>query len=74
MNFVYFDVYLQCFLFCFNFIHCYMWVQLQVNGQSIDFIKHNAQAAGRTVLRRSQSLTNLRDKPVPSAVKGQVPQ
>lgn len=60
--------------FCFNFIHCYMWVQLQVHGQSIDFIKHNARAAGRTVLRRSQSLTNLRDKPVPSAVKGQVPQ
>uniref|UniRef100_A0A3Q3WWJ9 Enkurin domain-containing protein n=1 Tax=Mola mola TaxID=94237 RepID=A0A3Q3WWJ9_MOLML len=47
---------------------------VSVQGHSIDFIKHNAQAAGRTVLRRSQSLTSLRDKPVPSAVKGQVPQ
>ncbi|XP_038558493.1 enkurin domain-containing protein 1 [Micropterus salmoides] len=47
---------------------------LQVQGQTIDFIKHNALAARKTVLRRSQSLTNLRDKPVPSAVKGQVPQ
>ncbi|XP_051923217.1 enkurin domain-containing protein 1 isoform X1 [Hippocampus zosterae] len=45
---------------------------LQVNGQSINFIKYNARAAGQT-LQRSQSLTNLRDKPVPSAVKGQVP-
>ncbi|KAF7666198.1 hypothetical protein LDENG_00117160 [Lucifuga dentata] len=49
-------------------------LQLQVEGQSIDFIKYNAKAAGKTVLRRSQSLTNLKDKPVPSAVKGQVPQ
>ncbi|KAG7239235.1 hypothetical protein INR49_029887 [Caranx melampygus] len=49
-------------------------MDLQVKGQTIDFIKHNAQAAGKTVLRRSQSLTSLRDKPVPSAVKGQVPQ
>ncbi|AWP07417.1 putative enkurin domain-containing protein 1 [Scophthalmus maximus] len=49
-------------------------IQLEVQGQTIDFIKHNARAAGKTVLRRSQSLTNLRDKPVPSAVKGQVPQ
>nr|XP_040052156.1 enkurin domain-containing protein 1 isoform X2 [Gasterosteus aculeatus aculeatus] len=49
-------------------------VQLQVQGQAIDFVKHNAQSAGRTVLRRSQSLANLREKPVPSAVKGQVPQ
>lgn len=47
---------------------------VQLQGQSIDFIKRNAQAAGHTVLRRSQSLTSLRDKPVPSAVKGQVPQ
>lgn len=51
-----------------------MWILLQVQGQTIDFIKHNALAARKTVLRRSQSLTNLRDKPVPSAVKGQVPQ
>ncbi|XP_070690337.1 enkurin domain-containing protein 1 [Pempheris klunzingeri] len=49
-------------------------LQLQVQGQTIDFIKHNARAAGKTVLRRSWSLTNLQDKPVPSAVKGQVPQ
>ncbi|XP_029295897.1 enkurin domain-containing protein 1 [Cottoperca gobio] len=48
--------------------------QLQVQGQMINFIKHNAQSAGKTVLRRSQSLTNFRDKPVPMAVKGQVPQ
>ncbi|KAM9360214.1 enkurin domain-containing protein 1 [Symphorus nematophorus] len=49
-------------------------LQLQVQGQSIDFIKHNARAAGKTSMRRSQSLTNLGDKPIPSAVKGQVPQ
>ncbi|XP_028313126.1 enkurin domain-containing protein 1 [Gouania willdenowi] len=48
-------------------------LQLQVHGHSVNFIKHNARAAGKTVLCRSQSLTNLRDKPVPSAVKGQVP-
>ncbi|CAJ1069282.1 enkurin domain-containing protein 1 [Xyrichtys novacula] len=47
---------------------------LQVQGQAIDFIKHNARAAGKTVLRRSQSLTDLKNKPIPSAVKGQVPQ
>ncbi|KAM9391448.1 enkurin domain-containing protein 1 [Pholidichthys leucotaenia] len=49
-------------------------LKIQVQGQTINFIKHNAQAAGKTVLRRSQSMTNLKDKPVPSAVKGQVPQ
>ncbi|XP_070820832.1 enkurin domain-containing protein 1 [Chaetodon trifascialis] len=49
-------------------------LQLQVKGQAIDFIKHNARAAGKTVPRRSQSLTNLSDKPIPSAVKGKVPQ
>ncbi|XP_034548538.1 enkurin domain-containing protein 1 [Notolabrus celidotus] len=49
-------------------------LQLQVQGQTIDFIKHNARAASKTVLRRSQSLTNLKNKPIPSAVKGQVPQ
>eukprot|EP00066_Takifugu_rubripes_P008686 XP_003975054.2 PREDICTED: enkurin domain-containing protein 1 isoform X1 [Takifugu rubripes] len=47
---------------------------LQLQGQSIDFIKRNARAAGHTALRRSQSLTSLGDKPVTSAVKGQVPQ
>ncbi|XP_047236244.1 enkurin domain-containing protein 1 [Girardinichthys multiradiatus] len=45
-----------------------------VQGHTIDFVKHNARAAGKTILRRSQSLTNLRDKRVPSAIKGQVPQ
>uniref|UniRef100_A0A3B5L4E4 Enkurin domain containing 1 n=1 Tax=Xiphophorus couchianus TaxID=32473 RepID=A0A3B5L4E4_9TELE len=45
-----------------------------VQGHTIDFVKYNARAARKTTLRRSQSLTNLRDKPVPSAVKGQVPQ
>ncbi|XP_047446922.1 enkurin domain-containing protein 1 [Mugil cephalus] len=48
--------------------------QLQVQGQAIDFIRHNARAAGKAVLRRTQSLTSLKDKPVPSAIKGQVPQ
>lgn len=61
------------FLCCFTLQYALcLYVQLQ--GQSIDFIRRNAQAAGHTVLRRSQSLTSLRDKPVPSAVKGQVPQ
>ncbi|KAI3372018.1 hypothetical protein L3Q82_006879 [Scortum barcoo] len=46
-------------------------LNLQVQGHTIDFIKHNARAAGKTVIRRSQSLTNLKDKPIPSAVKGQ---
>ncbi|XP_034397981.1 enkurin domain-containing protein 1 isoform X2 [Cyclopterus lumpus] len=49
-------------------------LQLQLQGQTIDFVKHNARSAGKTVLRRSQSLMSLREKPVPSAVKGQVPQ
>lgn len=61
------------------FLHCFtlryaLCIYVQLQGQSIDFIKHNARAAGHTVLRRSQSLTSLGDKPVPSAVKGQVPQ
>ncbi|KAM4745686.1 enkurin domain-containing protein 1 [Anableps anableps] len=47
---------------------------LMVQAQTIDFVKHNARAAGKTTLRRSQSLTNIRNKPIPSAVKGQVPQ
>ncbi|KAM9823456.1 enkurin domain-containing protein 1 [Syngnathus typhle] len=45
---------------------------LQVKGQIIDFIKYNARAARQT-MQRSQSLTNLQDKTVPSAIKGQVP-
>uniref|UniRef100_A0A3P9P4J9 Enkurin domain containing 1 n=1 Tax=Poecilia reticulata TaxID=8081 RepID=A0A3P9P4J9_POERE len=48
--------------------------QRPVKGHTIDFVKYNARAARKTTLRRSQSLTNLRDKPIPSAVKGQVPQ
>ncbi|XP_053727103.1 enkurin domain-containing protein 1 [Synchiropus splendidus] len=47
--------------------------QLQVKGQTINFVRLNAQAAGKTSLQRSQSLTNLTDKPVPSAVIGKVP-
>ncbi|XP_018529177.1 enkurin domain-containing protein 1 [Lates calcarifer] len=53
---------------------CDQDLQLQVQGQNIDFIKYNARAAGKTVPRRSQSMTSLRERPVPSAVKGQVPQ
>ncbi|XP_014849107.1 PREDICTED: enkurin domain-containing protein 1 [Poecilia mexicana] len=49
-------------------------LDLMVQGHTVDFVKHNARAARKTTLRRSQSLTNLRDKTVPSAVKGQVPQ
>ncbi|KAM6965058.1 enkurin domain-containing protein 1 isoform 2-T2 [Aplochiton taeniatus] len=49
-------------------------LSLQVQGKAVDFVSHNARSAGKTVVRRSQSLTNLRDKPIPSAVKGQVPQ
>uniref|UniRef100_A0A8C6SWD6 Enkurin domain-containing protein n=1 Tax=Neogobius melanostomus TaxID=47308 RepID=A0A8C6SWD6_9GOBI len=45
-----------------------------VEGQSVNFIKHNALAAGKTMLRRSQSLSSLKSKPIPSAVKGQIPQ
>ncbi|XP_055080189.1 enkurin domain-containing protein 1 [Periophthalmus magnuspinnatus] len=41
-------------------------------GQTVNFIKHNAKAAGKTALRRSQSLSSLKEKPIPSAVKGQV--
>lgn len=60
-------------------LHCFtlryaLFIYVQLQGQSIDFVKRNAQAAGHTVLRRSQSLTSLGEKPVPSAVKGQVPQ
>ncbi|KAJ8005743.1 hypothetical protein DPEC_G00121070 [Dallia pectoralis] len=49
--------------------------QFQMQDRSIDFVSHNARAAGKTVLRRSQSLTNLNNsQALPSAVKGQVPQ
>uniref|UniRef100_A0A8C4ZF71 Enkurin domain containing 1 n=1 Tax=Gadus morhua TaxID=8049 RepID=A0A8C4ZF71_GADMO len=36
-------------------------------GKSVDFIRHNARAAGKVVLRRSQSLTNLKDNEYGSA-------
>uniref|UniRef100_A0A3B4B063 Enkurin domain-containing protein n=1 Tax=Periophthalmus magnuspinnatus TaxID=409849 RepID=A0A3B4B063_9GOBI len=49
-------------------------LQFLVQGQTVNFIKHNAKAAGKTALRRSQSLSSLKEKPIPSAVKGQVPQ
>ncbi|XP_068461465.1 enkurin domain-containing protein 1 [Clinocottus analis] len=49
-------------------------LQLQVQGQTMNFVKHNARSAGKTVLRRSQSMTSLGEKPVPSAVRGRVPQ
>uniref|UniRef100_A0A8C1SE29 Enkurin domain containing 1 n=1 Tax=Cyprinus carpio TaxID=7962 RepID=A0A8C1SE29_CYPCA len=49
-------------------------LQMHVRGHTVDFVSHNAHAAGKTNLRRSQSLQNLRDKPPPSAVKGKVPQ
>ncbi|KAL0979262.1 hypothetical protein UPYG_G00182910 [Umbra pygmaea] len=50
-------------------------LQLQMQGRAVDFVSHNARAAGKTVLRRSQSLTNLKScEHLPSAVKGQVPQ
>ncbi|XP_067084278.1 enkurin domain-containing protein 1 isoform X1 [Osmerus mordax] len=49
-------------------------LQLEVRGRTVDFVSHNARGARKTGLRRSQSLTSLSNKPVPSAVKGQVPQ
>ncbi|XP_031426043.1 enkurin domain-containing protein 1 [Clupea harengus] len=47
-------------------------LQLQVRGRMVDFVCHNARTAGKTALRRSQSLTNLATPP--SAEKGRVPQ
>ncbi|KAI2661977.1 Enkurin domain-containing protein 1 [Labeo rohita] len=44
--------------------------EMHVRGHTVDFVSHNARAAGKTNLRRSQSLQNLREKPPPSAVKG----
>ncbi|XP_063050625.1 enkurin domain-containing protein 1 [Engraulis encrasicolus] len=46
--------------------------ELLVRGRTVDFVSHNARAASKTVIRRSQSLTNLRIPP--SAEKGKVPQ
>ncbi|CAL9707614.1 unnamed protein product [Knipowitschia caucasica] len=48
--------------------------QFLVQGQTVNFIRHNAKSAGKTAMRRSQSMSSLNEKPVPSAVKGQVPQ
>ncbi|KAF4110377.1 enkurin domain-containing protein 1 [Onychostoma macrolepis] len=48
--------------------------EMHVRGHTVDFVSHNARAASKTNLRRSQSLQNLRDKPPPSAEKGKVPQ
>ena len=61
------------FLYCFTLQYA-LCIYVQLQGKPIDFIKRNARAAGHTVLRRSQSLNSLEDKPLPSAVKGQVPQ
>ncbi|XP_041956326.1 enkurin domain-containing protein 1 [Alosa sapidissima] len=46
--------------------------ELEIRGRKVDFVSHNARSAGKTALRRSQSLTNLRSPP--SAEKGRVPQ
>ncbi|XP_067250402.1 enkurin domain-containing protein 1 isoform X1 [Chanodichthys erythropterus] len=48
--------------------------EMHVRGHTVDFVSHNARAARKTNLRRSQSLQNLRDKTPPSAVKGKVPE
>lgn len=37
----------------------FLFFQMQVEGRSIDFIKHNARNAKRAPLRRSQSLQAL---------------
>ncbi|XP_061117436.1 enkurin domain-containing protein 1 [Conger conger] len=52
--------------------HSEMWVQ----GRAVDFVSYNARSAGKTVLRRSQSLQNLSPKQAPptSSQKGRVPQ
>ncbi|KAL7885190.1 hypothetical protein AOLI_G00079600 [Acnodon oligacanthus] len=48
--------------------------EIQVRGHFVDFVRHNARAAAKTTLRRSQSLQNLQNKQPLSAVKGRVPQ
>ncbi|XP_066500538.1 enkurin domain-containing protein 1 [Hoplias malabaricus] len=48
--------------------------EMKANGQFVDFVIHNARAARKTPLKRSQSLQDLRNKQPPSAVKGCVPQ
>ncbi|KAJ8285972.1 hypothetical protein GJAV_G00033050 [Gymnothorax javanicus] len=50
--------------------------EMRVQGTAVDFVTYNARCAGKTSLRRSQSLQNLSSKqtPPPSAQKGRVPQ
>ncbi|XP_072537101.1 enkurin domain-containing protein 1 isoform X1 [Salminus brasiliensis] len=48
--------------------------EMEVRGHFVDFVSHNARAASKTALKRSQSLQDLRNKQPPSAVKGRVPQ
>ncbi|KAJ8380325.1 hypothetical protein SKAU_G00011030 [Synaphobranchus kaupii] len=50
--------------------------EICVQGRAVDFVSYNARSAGKTTLRRSQSLQNLAPKqapPTPSQ-KGRVPQ
>ncbi|ROI64775.1 Enkurin domain-containing protein 1 [Anabarilius grahami] len=56
--------------------HCVspLLYDMHVRGHTVDFVSHNARAARKTNLRRSQSLQNLTDKTPPSAVKGKVPE
>uniref|UniRef100_A0A3B1K3R5 Enkurin domain containing 1 n=1 Tax=Astyanax mexicanus TaxID=7994 RepID=A0A3B1K3R5_ASTMX len=48
--------------------------EMEVRGHFVDFVSHNARAARKTALKRSQSLQDLNNKQPPSAVKGRVPQ
>ncbi|XP_048852767.1 enkurin domain-containing protein 1 [Brienomyrus brachyistius] len=45
--------------------------EMRVCGVAMDFVRHNMHAAGKTALRRSQSLQSL--VKLPSAQKGRVP-
>ncbi|XP_056320139.1 enkurin domain-containing protein 1 [Danio aesculapii] len=47
--------------------------EMHVRGHTVDFVSHNARAAAKTSMRRSQSLQNLQDKTPACAVKGKVP-
>lgn len=72
---MWYDYFMMCYALSPNANLINLYILLQVQGRMVDFVSHNAQAAGKTVLRRSQSLTNLRNsQPLPSAIKGQVPQ
>ncbi|KAG9330354.1 hypothetical protein JZ751_025657 [Albula glossodonta] len=50
--------------------------QMQVQGRAVDFVSYNARAAGKTSMRRTQSLQNLASKQpqASTALKGHVPQ